>query len=47
MRFRKAARARVSINRRALKLLVQLPPITMLLQMLDSPASDIPSFLLG
>jgi hypothetical protein len=37
----------MSLNHRALKLLVQLPSIAMLLKVVDSFASDIPSFLLG
>jgi hypothetical protein len=37
----------MGLNYRALDLLVQLPLVPMLLKVLDSPASDIPSFLLA
>ena len=43
MRFREAAWGRMSLNRRAFELLVQLPSIAMLLQVLDGLASHIPS----
>ena len=42
MRFRKARRRRMGLDYRAFDFFVQLPPITMLLQVLDSPASHIP-----
>jgi hypothetical protein len=47
MRFREAAWSRVSVNHRAFQLFIQLPPITMLLQMFDGLARHIPPFLLG
>jgi len=37
----------MSVHRWGLEFLIQLPPITMLLEVLDSPASDIPSLLLS
>jgi hypothetical protein len=37
----------MSLNYRALKLLVQLPPITMLLQVFDGLARYIPPLLVG
>ena len=37
----------MSFNHRALELLVHLPLVAMLLEVLDSPASDLPSLLLG
>jgi len=37
----------MSLNYRALKLLVQLPLVAMLLKVVDGLASDLPSLLLG
>jgi hypothetical protein len=37
----------MSLNRKALKFFVQLPPIAMLLQVFDGPASHIPPLLVG
>jgi hypothetical protein len=47
MRFREAGLCRMSLNYRALELLVQLPPINMILQVFDGLARHIPSPLLG